>query len=71
MSIGGQPPQQFRGMRVVIRKESKGKQGKTGMGAVLEETSGSQEVWGHFRGVKNRAAGRLLRGPEGRRVIKE
>jgi hypothetical protein len=31
-------------MGVVIRRERKGKQGKTGMGAVLEKTSGSHEV---------------------------
>jgi hypothetical protein len=35
------------------------------MGAVLEERNGSHEAWGHFRRGKNRAGGRLLRGPEG------
>jgi len=52
-------------MGVVIRRASEGNRGKTGMGAVLEERNGSHEAWGHFRRGKNRAAGRLLRGPEG------
>ena len=58
-------------MEVVIKRERKGNQGKTGMEGVLEKTNGSYEVEGHFRGRKNRAAGRLLRGPEGRRIVKE
>jgi len=36
--------QQFRGMGVVIRRERKGNQGKTGMEGVLEKTNGSHEV---------------------------
>lgn len=52
-------------MGVVIRREKKGKQGKTGMGAVLGKTNGFPQVEGHFRGSKNRAPERLLRGPEG------
>ena len=57
--------QQFRGIGVVIRRERKGTQGKIGRGAVFEKTNGFKEVSGHFRGGENRAAGRLLRGPEG------
>jgi hypothetical protein len=53
-------------MGLVIRRGREGNQEKTGMGAVLEKTNGSQEVQGYFRGGKNRAAGRLLRGPEGK-----
>ena len=53
-------------MGLVIRRARERNQKKTGMGAVLEKTNGSQEVQGHFRGGKNRAAGRLLRGPEGK-----
>jgi hypothetical protein len=58
-------------MGVVIRRAREGNQGKTGMGAVLEERNGSHEAWGHFHRGKNRAAGRLVRGPEGRGMIKK
>ena len=53
------------------RRTRKGNQGKTGMGAVLEERNGSHEAWGHFRRGKNRSAGTLLRGFDGRGIIKE
>jgi hypothetical protein len=66
MSIADCPIQRFREMGVVIRWARKGTQEKTGMGAALEKTNGSHKVWGHFREGKNRAAGRLLRIPEGK-----
>jgi hypothetical protein len=65
LSIFSEKGQRFREIRVAHRRGKRRTQEKTGMGAALEKTNGSHKVWGHFREGKNRAAGRLLRVPEG------
>jgi len=52
-------------MGLADRKRRRGNNGKTGKGAVLEGTSGSREISGHFRGHESCAERRILHTPLG------